>query len=377
MKHKSLFTFSALMIVVSLLAACAQNNVAEEPVVNEPIVEENVVEEPVVEEPVVEEIPAWVAPDGSLGSYKVETAPVLDGELDALWADATEIVVEVTDGANMGETDVTIKSVYTDDMVYFYVTYEDPTQSFFRSPWEKQEDGSWVTFKDPNDKGGDNNVFYEDKMSFIWNIDNSIPDFNTKGCYTACHEGQDEEYKPYGNKSTDEEGQLGDIWHWKSVRNIGQLDDQYLDSTQFSLDTKSAGRHGDPKDGGGYVNNKNEDGTAPLWMAPADAPKDGSPGYILASEALDFDDSLFVAGDIIPGITKAPFEGDRGNISAGWMYVDGAWVIEIGRAFETGSMYDVQWSDLTAEYYFGVAVFDNAQVRHATQEGVNVLIFQP
>lgn len=383
MKNKSLFIFSALLILALLLTACGQNNANEEVVVNEPV-EEVVVEEPATEVPATEvpatdipALPVFEGPEGALVSIPVDEAPVLDGEFDALWEDALSIMVEVTDGANMGETMVEIKSVYTDDMVYFYVTYADPTFSFFRAPWEKQEDGSWMHYSDPDDKGGDNNLFYEDKMSFIWTIDNSIPNFETKGCYTACHDGQDEEYKPYGNKYTDEEGQMADIWHWKSVRNLGQIDDQYLDSTKFSLDTKSAGRHGDPSDGGGYVKNVNEDSSAPAWMGPVGYATDGSPGFILQTEALPFDDSLFVAGDIIPGIVKAAFEGDRGDISGGWNYADGAWTIEIGRAFVTGSEYDVQYNDMTAEYFFGVAVFDNAQVRHATQIGVNILVFQP
>ena len=223
--------------------------------------------------------------------------------------------------------------------------------------------------------GGDNNVYYEDKMSFIWNINNSIEQFETKGCFTGCHSGDDSEFKPYGNKNTDGEGQMGDIWHWKSVRNVNQIDDQYLDWTTYSAETPSAGRHGDPKDGGGYVNNDNEDKTFPAFMGPVGYPVDGSPGYILDEEKVPFDDSLFVAGDMIPGVTKAAFTGDRGDISAGWQWVDGVWTLEIGRPLVTGSDYDVQFDDLTVPYNFGVAIFDNAQVRHAYQFGVNELLF--
>ena len=154
--------------------------------------------------------------------------------------------------------------------------------------------------------GGDNNVYYEDKLAMIWPIDNSIFRFSGMGCYTACHDdGEDAEVKPYGNKYTDEEGQLGDIWHWKSVRNLGQADDQYLDSTRYSADTPGAGRHGDPKDGGGYVNNESEDKSQPMWMGPDGAARDGSPGYILDSEKQPFDDSLFAAGEMVAGITKS------------------------------------------------------------------------
>jgi hypothetical protein len=65
------------------------------------------------------------------------------------------------------------------------------------------------------------------------------------------------------------------------------------------------------------------------------------------------------------------------DISAGWVYADGTWTIELGRKLVTGSEFDVQFEDLTAPYYFGVAAFDNAQVRHAFQTGASALVFQP
>jgi hypothetical protein len=30
--------------------------------------------------------------------------------------------------------------------------------------------------------------------------------------------------------------QVGDIWHWKLVRNLGQIDDQYLDWTRYDAE---------------------------------------------------------------------------------------------------------------------------------------------
>ena len=46
------------------------------------------------------------------------------------------------------------------------------------------------------------------------------------------------------------------------------------------------------------------------------------------------------------------------------------------RKLATGSEYDVQFNDLKKEYAFGVAVFDNAQVRHAYTPGVLRLKFE-
>jgi hypothetical protein len=46
------------------------------------------------------------------------------------------------------------------------------------------------------------------------------------------------------------------------------------------------------------------------------------------------------------------------------------------RKLATGSEYDVQFTDLKKEYAFGVAVFDNAQGRHAYTPGVLRLKFE-
>jgi hypothetical protein len=312
-----------------------------------------------------------------LKSAAVEEAPTLDGVGDeAFWSDAAPVEVAVAGGANTTETVVTLKSVYTEDMVFFLVSWEDPTQSFLRSPWELQADGTWKQLKDPDDKGGDNNVWYEDKFSFIWPIADSIPGFAQAGCFTACHAGENSDVKPYGNKYTAEEGQTGDIWHWKSVRNLNQMHDQYLDSTRFSADTKEAGRHSDPSDSGGYVNNITEDKTGPAFMLPADAPKDGSPGFILDSEKVPFDAAGFEAGDRVPGIIISEFVGDGGDIAAGWVWEDGVWTLELGRTLVTESEFDVQFDDLAATYYFAVATFDNAQVRHAFQMGAVAFMFE-
>jgi len=316
--------------------------------------------------------------EDTLTSVMVDEAPVLDGVADeAFWEDATAVEIDVRRGANNGSTTVFVKSVYVDDMVYFVAQWADPTESNIRSPWEMQADGTWKLLTDPDDKGGDNNVWYEDKLAIIWPIDNSIVDFEFDGCGVACHRSSDGDPKPYGNKYTETEGEMGDIWHWKSVRNLNQMHDQYLDSTRYSEETKEAGRHSDPSESGGYKNNATEDKTAPAFMLPGeDFPRDGAPGYIIESEAVPFDASLFQPGDRIPAILKSEFVGDGGDISAGWKWEDGMWTLEFGRKLVTGSEFDVQFEDLAGTYNFALATFDNAQVRHAYQNTVTTFVFE-
>jgi hypothetical protein len=320
------------------------------------------------------EVP-FVAPEGALVAVPVESAPELDGVGDdAAWETAPAIEIEVDSGANMGSSTVTLQSVYDGENVYFLMSYADPTESLQRTPWVMQADGTWKKLTDPEDEGGDNNLYYEDKFSFIWPINYSVPDFEDQGCATACHIN-DDSGKPFGNKYLEEEGQLADLWHWKSARQLNQVDDQYLDSTPWSTDTPNAGRKSDPNDGGGYVDNQTEDKTQPMWALPDNA---AAPPYvILDSEKVPFDASAYEPGDEVPAVVISEFLGDRGNISAGWKYADGAWTIEFSRALTTGSEFDVQFEDLEATYFFGVAVFDNAQVRHAFQRGATPFVFRP
>lgn len=385
--------FAVLMLALLLLSACAPTATSEPtlmPATNAPATDI-----PTAAPPTAIPEPTWSSPEGSaLVAVSVDTAPILDGAADdAAWADAPELTISVSGGYNNYGTDARLKAVYTADSVFFLLTYEDPTMSFFRSPWQKQEDGSWKQVKDPDDKGGDNNLYYEDKFALIWNINNSITNFNTSGCFSACHAGENGDLKPYGNKYTASEGETGDIWHWKSIRNDGQIDDQYLDWTRFDSEkAKEAGRKSDAKDSGGYFDNiatmpdptdaskTVPDKSKPGFTSATIDMTTGAPGYILDSEKVALDQATLDAlpvGAYLPAIIKSPIVGDRGDISAAWQWSDGVWTIEFGRKLDTNSATDVQFTDLTAQYYFGLAIFENAQVRHAFENSVSFLVFKP
>lgn len=275
--------------------------------------------------------------DNTLTAIRAVAAPELDGAGDdTAWADAPEIVIDTAGGANESDTQVTVKAMYDDENVYFLLTWADPTQSVLRNPWELQQDGTWKKLSSPENKGGDENEFYEDKISFIWSIDNSIENFETTGCFTACHTGENSDVKPYGNKYTKSPEERGDIWHWKSVRNVSQVDDQYLDNTPYSAENPNAGRKSDPGEGG-YVDNQSEDKSMPGFMVAEGGEKTGEPGFILDEDKVPFDASLFSPGDRVPSVIAAPFTGDRGNLSAGWAYADGTWTLEISRPLTTDS----------------------------------------
>ena len=335
---------------------------------------------------------AWASPLLAAGpqvltSTPTTVPPVIDGNAESVWDGAKPLQVTVNklpyapnNGyTGMKATKVSLRAMHDKEYFYMLVQFQDPTKSLERYPWVKQADGSWKQKKNKDSTGHDN-TYYEDKFAILWDI--NARGFAKKGCDAACHIAKDGkvmgiEDKAPGRKFTSRPGQTIDMWHWKSVRSnpVGQIDDQFIDSTADPKANKNWGRKGDSKSGGGYKDNVSEDKKTPLWMA-----KDGVTGgfWLLHDNTAEFSDK-FKAGDVVPGIVVSPFQGSRGDINANGVWKDGTWTLEMKRKLVTtgdkADEQDVQFRDLNKGYPFGVAVFDNSQINHIYHEGVLVLKF--
>ncbi|MCP4867954.1 MAG: hypothetical protein GY898_04485 [Proteobacteria bacterium] len=258
-------------------------------------------------------------------------------------------------------------------------TWADPTHSIERRPWVKGADGAWARASNP-DSSGHENTWYEDKFAIQWNINS--PTFATQGCAASCHPTGDPASP--GRKSNPD-GELTDMWHWKSVRTEpnGQLDDKhisYLDSGDCSGENC---RLADSKESGGYADNHHgqfgadcagdPDGVLalPCFMGPEGAERmTDDVSWIYDDEKQPFEDS-FASDDRIAGMITSAFVGSCGDVETAARYDDGEWTLEIARSRATaaGEAEDVQFTDETAEYAFGLAVFDNTQINHAATGG--------
>jgi hypothetical protein len=302
----------------------------------------------------------------TLVAVKAAAAPTLDGNgNDAAWKGARPLTFKVFGGSNFvgGETSVTMRAVTSGDSIYFLIEYADPTESLRRGPYQKQADGSWKKLKDPADKGGDDNVYYEDKWSIIWNVNDSIAEFNKSGCAVFCHLGEE---KPFGNKYTSKAGEIGDMWHHKGSRNgvFGFVDDQYVDNTRYDAQkSPNAGRKGDPG-GPDYKGFNLVNGKPELMNKDGKAANKGGTYYIKDGDQVAFVDK-FQTGDEVPSYVVFPLKGDRGDIKVAYKWQNGRYTYEVARKLTTGSQFDVQFGDPNRAYYFGFSAFDNAQVRHA------------
>jgi Ethylbenzene dehydrogenase len=320
---------------------------------------------------------APVAPN-TLVAVKAAAAPNLAaGAADPVWAQAKPLSVELSGGTNFGgkgETTATLKAAYFGDTLYMLVQYKDPTDSRRRGPYQKQADGSWKKLSDPADKGGDANVFYEDKWAMLWPINNSVKGFETKGCAVMCHLG---EGKPFGNKYTRSEGEISDMWHMKGQRTApyGIVDDQYADHTRYDAKTSpNAGRKSDPG-GPEYKGFALENGKPQFMNRDGKAANAGGTYFIKAGDEVPFDDSRFKPGDEVASFMILPVKGDRADIKVNYTWSNGVHTSMVSRKLVTGSKFDVQFDNLGATYLFGFAAFDDAQVQHASGDDALKLVF--
>ena len=355
-------------------------------------------------------------------SLKVSAAPTIDGTIDASWANCQKLTttVIVPDPGNdyfkgyAGNSHtVSLRSMYDGSKVYFLAEWNDVNKSLNRDPW--YFDPTSKTWKEEDrkpifDVNGVKvrDAFYEDKFAMLWNVNNSVTEFNSLGCYATCHTSLDPAThggataRHYTTSST----QFLDMWHWKSVRTgipNSQIDDQLQNNTEFDL--ADGGRHGDPKVSGGYSDNvqtlpltggaPGQTVTVPKYFVPGSTnyywvlKSDQASGTAKLITGVDINGILtYSGGNIDPntdtefqrkGTTTgskcmpsvcdvAPFVGDRGDISAMAFFTGSGWVLEFSRNLTTTSGVpgnsDVQF-DVTNNYVFGIGVFDNAAIAHA------------
>lgn len=357
----------------------------------------------------------------TLTSKNVNIAPEIDGVADNLWGDVEDITIslgetyDVNDPASIMDCAgchafnsniyVNLKSVYTDDFIYFLATWPDPNASFTRGgAWTYTNDG-WAKL---------NSDQSEDRISMLWPIGSVTGDpYNTGGCMAKCHNYWPTDTDPHVSEHgiVDDawfaDGRA-DMWHSKagrgagyistsgtnltvdpvthqvtagSLTQIGYMDDKYVDIwAHDSVNGEDGGRYGD-EGTSGYSHNRIGDKSRPKFMETA--PSDYGDAMILTQEEIDGGEC---AGDADAGVSdidaamywpvyesfnavvperilRQP-EGSRGDLDFGAVWTDGMWVAEMGRELTNGYDDDVQF-DTDNEYIFGVAEFDNS--RHGYQ----------
>jgi len=318
-------------------------------------------------------------------------APVLDGDpSDAAWALATPVTIHTAKATNSPGhvSDVTVKAVHDGTHVYFQFQWNDPNVSAKRYPLLKTE-GGWKVLQTAFDQA-DENVYYEDKLSmYLTRVKNG-------SCAGTCHLGvgpSSEKNEKHGLHYT--AGEIGDVWHWKSVRTNpvgartgepGFADDMYFGPPAPTKpgERYTGGYYADPDKGGAYAYNfvkldpkkSLEDGhVLPKFLPPAHAVhtnpepvtnEHGRTWWIHKAEAIPYTKAAdtYPVGTLIPNIVIAPLTGDRADVRAKAEWKDGRWTLETRRLLDTGSQYDVAFVP-GEPVYITVATYNRAQTRHS------------
>jgi hypothetical protein len=152
----------------------------------------------------------------TLVSKKVVTGPTIDGTIDALWDNTAKLSVtpQVPDPGNglfagyIGQTyPASLRSMYDGTYIYFLAEWADADKSVNLATWyfdpalNVAGKTGWV--QEPGSKTFDVNGNLvrdgqgEDKLAFLWNIDNSTARFTAQTCYASCHV-----FTPYMDYST-------------------------------------------------------------------------------------------------------------------------------------------------------------------------------
>jgi hypothetical protein len=354
-------------------------------------------------------IPEVTINDKELVSKKVTTPPAIDGEIDAIWDNAKKLTgtavvpdpgQDVFKGYVGDSYNFTMRSLYDAENIYLLVEWNDKDLSQDRETWYFDPETKRWAQEDRYpvfNAGGQmtRQAFYEDKLAILWNVNNTVADWDKTTCYVSCHTGlsaAEGKARHYTNGAAEKI----DMWHWKSVREgvWGVMDDQYQDNTTPN------GRKSDPKDGGSYTDNiqtltitgTSESVKVPKYFIPGreyyfwitkTEIDNGTAKLITAVDAngrLTYDGGLVdpdtdkgfqrdgsISGPKgIPSITTAKVTGNRGDITANFQYTGSGWVLEIQRKLRTADTesVDVDFSSL-ADQYFGIGIMDNAAIAHA------------
>jgi hypothetical protein len=231
------------------------------------------------------------------------------------------------------------------------------------------------------DSSGHENTYFEDKFAIIWDI--KTKGFAKLGCAVVCHMSVGGKVNGIadsspGRKYTSKPGETVDLWSWEGVHGNadGQFDDMFINDNT-PPDATDWGRRADANSGGGSVDNVNDAKNGPAFMS---AKPEADKPWIADDQKIPFVDT-FKAGDSIPSQIAKPHTGSQADITCASTWADGMWTIEFKRKLVTtgdkAAEQDVQFSDLTKAYSFGVAVFDNTQVNHMYHGGSPKLTFKP
>jgi methyl-accepting chemotaxis protein len=236
----------------------------------------------------------------TITSVKGNEAPVIDGSgNDAAWKSSRSYTVR----DNRADVDVTIRSVYTEDEIFFLVQYPDSAEDRLHKPWV------WNSELEVYSIGHQR----EDTFTFKWNMEDREVDLSnfSDNQYTA------------------------DIWYWKANR---------TDPAGYS-DDKSHVLSSSPGKKARELTSKG--GKKQYLMRIGDSGKSAQKKRLLTT----------YQGDVQDQYRSREPGGSRADIRAKGIWMNGYWTIEFSRKLDTGNTDDIQFAPSSGKkYQFGISI---------------------
>jgi hypothetical protein len=273
---------------------------------------------------------------------------IVDGrDNDIEWYGVDSMQVRTFGGVNFQSSvaEAIIKTFHNKQRIYFLIKWADPTRSFNRQLIKT--DSGWVREVSQYKNIYGENIYSEDKLGLYFS--------RKDNCASTCHIGS---CNNLGLHYTDND--TADIWQWMAVSTnpADEADDRWWG--EFDNDIYG-GQHFENKASGGCKSNLNDDWKQPYFLPINYLSRNwiwyGSNSY----EPYKEENDTFPLGYRIPSILVAPILGDRGDVTASGRWRNGYWTVEFSRKISTGSDYDIPFR---GELYFGLALFDNADIKH-------------
>lgn len=295
----------------------------------------------------------------------VKKSPATLAADDAAWKDAkaTTVKTAVIKGSATTEgKDVKVQALYSDTDVWFRLEWADSTKSLFNN-WTY--DGTKWT----NDSG------QQDRVGFMWQL-NPITDFATKGCFAVCHNPTTDQPNQW-YMITPAKGQTADLWQWtaKSSNGMNQAGDYTLIDTLNPPTSLGATFVADPYTGGGSLNNRNADSTAPIFMQSTTIKPTMGSDYLVLQESVLLDPKALKAGDKVPNVVLAPYQGSRGDVDAKGTWANNTWTLVLHRKLDTGNPDDIKFT-VGGSFPFGLGMWNQiGNIDHTvTETAYNLLL---
>ncbi|WP_218419219.1 ethylbenzene dehydrogenase-related protein [Alteromonas lipotrueae] len=304
--------------------------------------------------------------------YQIENDSFIriDGKDDELdWQSANEVSIGTFGGANFnnGASKVSVKALHNESEIYFFIRWQDPSESLLHLPLIKTNKG-WKV-KENGFAHNNELSFYEDKFAMLL----------SKSCFIAAAGTAHLGANPLKGKpaNTHKKGyhyshsRTADLWHWKAVRtnNMFIMDDNFIGKPTAPIAGMSrytAGYRQDSSLGGSYIMNWK-------WYSPKGIEPKRLPRFTETSaegertwfsyKAYSPTDDDYSVGSTLPSVLyrSNQLEGGRAHVRARGLYDSGYWHLEVVRKKQTQDDLDIAVEDGVCMW---LSAFDHAQIAH-------------